>query len=740
MDEKELDKVFSPQVSHPPHALATVFFALLLLLLLPAPAAAQPGAARGIGVDIRADDGSRVKLYDKSYALVVGVSDYTNGWRDLPGVRHDVVAVRAALEGHGFQVVVVEDADSGRLEKAYADFIRQYGMREQNRLLFYFAGHGHTQRQSYGEEMGYIVPADAPTPTRDLDGFLSKAMDMQEVERYAKRIQSKHALFLFDSCFSGSLFATTRSISDLINYKTARPVRQFITSGSADESVPDRSIFREQFVSALEGEADANRDGYITGTELGEFLQDRVINYSRNAQHPQYGKIRNPNLDKGDFVFMLPQPLNVKGLASSAMKQPSPPPVQPIDPAAIELAFWNSIRDGTDPEEYKAYLEKYPEGTYSVLAKRRIQLASSPADGNAIIRPRISNNAVATPAPSHAAAQGDTSRAAQLYNQNQFAAARDEVRRITAADPNNSSAWRLAGFAAYQLKQYPEAAADLQRAHELRLAAKEDDPELADKLAETLVLAEQFDRALPLLVAATTRAGAKPDAVKFYYRGLAEYRTNKLAEAERSFAEAVRLDPKSAISLFYLGRISYERGQPDAAVAALNRATAADPKLAQAWTLLTLAYLSRAGQTAGTPKADADYLNAVRTSEALIRLRADESSMVLNGQALIGAKQYARAATVLERAAAAPTAGGPTLYLLGVAHSRAKTFPKAVAALERAAAKSPDDLNVYRELGYALEVSRQYAKALAAYERGAQLAPDDADFKQSAERVRPFAK
>ena len=209
-----------------------------------------------------------------------------------------------------------------------------------------------------------------------------------------------------------------------------------------------------------------------------------------------------------------------------------------------------------------------------------------------------------------------------------------------------------------QLKQYAEAAADLQRAHDLRLAAKEDDPELADKLAETLVLAEQFDKALPLLVASTTRAGAKPDAVKFYYRGLAEYRTNKPAEAERSFNEAVKLDPKSAISLFYLGRISYERGQPDAAVAALNRATAADPKLAQGWTLLTLAYLSRAGAAGGTPKSDADYLNAVRTSDALIRLRADESAMVLNGQALIGAK-HTRAPPRCSNAPGPPDAQAP---------------------------------------------------------------------------------
>ena len=81
-----------------------------------------------------------------------------------------------------------------------------------------------------------------------------------------------------------------------------------------------------------------------------------------------------------------------------------------------------------------------------------------------------------------------------------------------------------------------------------------------------------------------------------------------------------------------------------------------------------------------------------------------------------------------------------TFYLLGVAHSRASNFPKAIVALQTAAAKTPDDVNVFRELGYAYEVTKQYAKALAAYEKGLSLAPGDTDFKESADRVRPFAK
>jgi tetratricopeptide (TPR) repeat protein len=156
--------------------------------------------------------------------------------------------------------------------------------------------------------------------------------------------------------------------------------------------------------------------------------------------------------------------------------------------------------------------------------------------------------------------------------------------------------------------------------------------------------------------------------------------------------------------------------------------------------LLTSAYLRRAATSTEPEKAEADYLSAVRAGEGLIKLRTDAEAITLFGQALIGSKQFARAATALERATAAPDATGVTYYLLGVAHSRAGAMPKAIAALETAAKKSPDDVNVYRELGYAYEVSKQYGKALGAYQRGSALAPSDPDLKESIERVKPFAK
>jgi len=293
--------------------------------------------------------GESVELYKNSYALIIGVSNYNNGWPSLAGVIKDIAEIKDILEEQGFSVTTIIDPNLQELKDGYGNFINQYGLDADNRLLFYFAGHGHTFRTSYGEEMGYIIPVDAPNPNKDNNAFLANALAMQQIEVYAKQIQSKHALFLFDACFSGSIFAVSRAIPENISYKTAKPVRQFITSGSADETVPDESVFRSQFVSALKGEADVNNDGFVTGTELGEFLQEKVVNYSNGSQHPQYGKIRNPHLDKGDFVFISKssEEIGITAADASSTKAPTARSKEPENVAAIKssAATYSVVKD-----------------------------------------------------------------------------------------------------------------------------------------------------------------------------------------------------------------------------------------------------------------------------------------------------------------------------------------------------------------------------------------------------------
>ena len=316
---------------------------------------------------------------------------------------------------------------------------------------------------------------------------------------------------------------------------------------------------------------------------------------------------------------------------------------------------------------------------------------------------------------SNTVAPADTKHAYLLLEQKQFAAAAKEAKSLTEQHPNDPEAWKIAGFAELNLKQYTDAATHLQKAVTLQRQAKQPDPNTESALGQAYVLSEKYQEALPLLVAATDRAGGQPDATMMYYRGISEYKTGKTADAEKSFNTVVKLNPKDSISLFYLAQISLAKNDVDGAIATLNRATLNDSRMVGGWTLLTSLYLRRAATSTDQAKADADYLNAVRAGEGLIKVKTDVEAVTLFGQALIGAKQYPRAAAALERASAGADATGVTFYLLGVAHSRATNFPKAIAALETAAKKSPDDPNVYRE-------------------------PGDTDFKESIERVKPVAK
>ncbi len=237
----------------------------------------------------------------------------------------------------------------------------------------------------------------------------------------------------------------------------------------------------------------------------------------------------------------------------------------------------------------------------------------------------------------------DTKQAYLLLEQKQFAAAAKAAKELTVSHPNDPEAWKIAGFAELNMKQYAEAAKDLEKAVQLQRSSKQEDPNTESALGQAYMLSEKYEEALPYLVTATRDAN-KPDAMLIYYRGISEYKTGKVAEAEKSFNAVVKLNPKDSLSLFYLAQIALAKNDLDGAIASLNRATVNDARLTGAWTLLTSAYLRRAATSTDQAKADEDYLNAVRAGEGLIKLRTDAEAVTLFGQALIGSKQYARAA------------------------------------------------------------------------------------------------
>jgi len=327
-------------------------------------------AAIQIKVRAGTDSEEVLDLYSEYHALVVGIGEYRNGWKELPNAVKDAEEVARMFGDLGWEVDLVKNPDGQKLNLKLNELIVDTAQDSDKGVLVWFSGHGHTQDKADGTPLGYLVPADAPDPYRDPGGFMTTAINMDRILSVSNQIRAKHVLMIFDSCFSGTLFATTRSArpSPYIQRKVAKPVRQFITAGQAEEVVPDYSVFHKTFLSGIEeGEADLNEDSYITGTELGSYLAEKVTNYSGGSQNPVFGKIQNPSLDKGDFVFALAAP------AIELEPGPTARSTQ-VDKRVIELEVWREIKGAEDPGLYEQFLRQFPDGVFSGLARHRLSL------------------------------------------------------------------------------------------------------------------------------------------------------------------------------------------------------------------------------------------------------------------------------------------------------------------------------------------------------------------------------
>jgi|GEM_PF-832710 len=308
---------------------AVCFFITALALSLPVP---------GLLADDRDDD---LLGYESSHALIVGVADYRGGWSNLPGVIRDVEAVRAALTTNGF---TVEEPllNPTRIDfcRALEKFLDDYGGKVGARLVIYYAGHGKTishdtsiaqdagQCPQFSErsdelpsdEQGFLVMSDSPTLHRHsgADSFVDSALRFSAVRNAVESasVNAKHVMVVFDTCFSGSLF---RKRSDLrviypgsrrpleIEHFWSQSSRFFITSGTDGQEVPDQSIFRHFLIEGLNGSADLDGDGYVTGLELAMYVRQRVARQSQGSQTPMFANVSaRGNVTNGEIVFRSP--------------------------------------------------------------------------------------------------------------------------------------------------------------------------------------------------------------------------------------------------------------------------------------------------------------------------------------------------------------------------------------------------------------------------------------------------
>jgi hypothetical protein len=333
----------------------------LLFVLLPTATSAQTGnGILDIWLKVResadAPNDQKVTLYTKSKALVIGMDHY-DSWPMLSGGIKDAEEVAKGLTAQGFEVTLKKDLKSADLDSTLRNFFISEGSDPSTRLLLWFAGHGDTID---GE--AYLVPTDAPSPKFDSD-FRLKAISLRRFGEYMREAKARHVLAIFDSCFSGGIFNVARSAPPpAITLATTQPVREFISSGEAEQQVSDDGTFRKLFLDVLAGkepDADANHDGYVTGTELGLFLQQKVTNLTNNRQTPRYGKLNAYGYDRGDFVFQIGKP-DVPSTTSA---------VQSTNEAA---QAWAAIKDTKSTAEVEIFLRRYGEGFYGDLARQRL--------------------------------------------------------------------------------------------------------------------------------------------------------------------------------------------------------------------------------------------------------------------------------------------------------------------------------------------------------------------------------
>jgi len=131
---------------------AIVFLALFLGVFL-----FWEPASWGLRIVATTPEGKEIPLYNNSYAFVVGNGSYKKGWDPLPGAIRDVKDVDRALKENGFNVVLKTDLTRDEFNRTFRSFCHKYGKNRDNRLLFYYAGHGHTLEMANQENLGYLV-------------------------------------------------------------------------------------------------------------------------------------------------------------------------------------------------------------------------------------------------------------------------------------------------------------------------------------------------------------------------------------------------------------------------------------------------------------------------------------------------------------------------------------------------------------------------------------------------------
>jgi Caspase domain len=281
-------------------------------------------------------------------ALVIGNSAYPEA--PLRNPVNDVRAMAQALRELGFTVLAHENATKRTMETAIVEFGRR--LAEGGVGTFYYAGHGLQVRGR-----NYLVPVDA-----DIDSEAATriaAVDVELVLEQMTEAKNRVNVVILDACrnnpFERRLRGASRGLA-AIDAARGTLVAYATAPGSvAADGDGKNGLYTEELLHALQ----------VPGLKVEDVFKRVRINVARRSKGAQT-PWESSSLT-GDLV------VNATANVTTAAV---PAPSAALDREAV---FWMSIKDGSDPAAFDAYLKQYPDGAFAPLARQRLAGATSPA-------------------------------------------------------------------------------------------------------------------------------------------------------------------------------------------------------------------------------------------------------------------------------------------------------------------------------------------------------------------------
>ncbi|MCI5195644.1 MAG: caspase family protein [Candidatus Electrothrix sp. AW5] len=255
--------------------------------------------------------------FGNSYAVVIGIHKYQdrNTWSDVAyGVEdaNDMVAffLRQGFKRNNIKSFTNAQATKGSIISYLQDDLAQR-LKNNDRVVFYFSGHGYTDKRNPRNHFGYIVPYNGEKKRP------STLISMETLRELSTNLgNARHQLFILDSCFGGmiepkgSVVSSEAPIYDL----TKRRVRLYMTAGDDDQvadmrsNLSNNSNYTAYILRGLrDGFADTNYNGIVTTSELIGYLREA---YSIKGIRPQWGSLDGH--DMGEFLFSSPKTARIK--------------------------------------------------------------------------------------------------------------------------------------------------------------------------------------------------------------------------------------------------------------------------------------------------------------------------------------------------------------------------------------------------------------------------------------------